>query len=211
MNSRAAGLISFILGGCAGFATALIFLKTKYERMYIESTESMERVYKDLIIKEKGYKSDEEGGEEAEVLAKLNREKPDLNEYAKETSKKHKFVDYSKHHEIKTVEEVEAEDIPEEAENPNEYYVIDPNEFGEFEDYGRIFLTYYADYVLADSDDEILDDEDIKNSIGEDFAEHFGEYEDDSVHIRNDRLKCDYEILADVRTFQKALDDKRKG
>lgn len=211
MNSRAAGLISFIVGGCVGFTTALIFLKNKYERMYIESTESMERVYKDLIVKEKGYKSDDEGGEEPEVLAKLNREKPDLNEFARETSKNHKFVDYSKHQEIKTVAEAEAEDIPEEPEETPEHYTIDPNEFGEFEDYRRIFLTYYADGVLADSDDEILDDEDIENSIGTDFADYFGEYEDDSVHIRNDRLKCDYEILADVRTLQKALDDKQKG
>ena len=33
--------------------------------------------------------------------------------------------------------------------------------------------------------------------VVEDFADHFGEYEDDSVFVRNNRLKCDYEILRD--------------
>lgn len=42
---------------------------------------------------------------------------------------------------------------------------------------------------------------DIEDTVGEDFAEHFGEYEDDSVFIRNDRLRCDYEILRDNRSF----------
>ena len=209
MNSNVKGLISFALGGCVGFGIALIFLKNKYEQLYKDSAEATERIYADLIAKEKGYKTESEGGEDPEVLAKFNREKPDLNEVAKEVSKNHKFVDYAKHQEVKTVKKVKEEHIPEE-EKPD-MYSIDPQEFGEFEDYGRIFLTYYSDGVLADENDEIMDDEDIDISVGSDFADHFGEYEEDSVHIRNDRLKCDYEILADVRTLKKALEDKKAG
>ena len=37
-----------------------------------------------------------------------------------------------------------------------------------------------------------------------DALDHFGEYEDDSVFVRNDRYKCNYEILKDVRTFEEA-------
>ena len=77
-------------------------------------------------------------------------------------------------------------------------HVISPDEYGDC-DYTTISLTYYSDGVLADDEDEIV--EDIDNTVGADFAEHFGDYEKDSVHIRNDRRKCDYEICKDNRSY----------
>ena len=53
--------------------------------------------------------------------------------------------------------------------------------------------------IITDENDEPIDD--IDDIVGSDFAEHFGEYEDDSVFIRNDRLQCDYEILRDDRNY----------
>ena len=50
--------------------------------------------------------------------------------------------------------------------------------------------------------------EDIENVVGLDFADHIGEYEDDAVHIRNERLRCDYEILRDLRKYSDVLEDK---
>lgn len=82
-------------------------------------------------------------------------------------------------------------------------YVISPDEFGEFEDYERISLSYYADQILADEDDEKV--EDVDNVVGLESLAHFGEYEDDSVFVRNDRLKCDYEILLDQRTYSDVI------
>ena len=80
-------------------------------------------------------------------------------------------------------------------------YVISPDEFGEMEDedYDKVSFTYYADGVLADEYDEIV--ENIDEIIGEESLTHFGEYEDDSVFVRNDKLKCDYEILLDQRNY----------
>ena len=210
MNSYVKSTISFLAGGIIGAGVAIIFLKRKYALMYRESAARMEDVYSDLIKEQVTYET--EGGEDPEVLAKLNRDKPDLNEYAKSIAKDHKFVDYTKHAEVKTAEEVKEEHLEkkkeEEPKKDIDIYVIDPNDFGEFDDYGHIFLTFYSDGILAEGED-ILDEEDIENCIGLDFDQHFGEYEDDSVHIRNDRLKCDYEILADERTFDKMINDKR--
>lgn len=73
-------------------------------------------------------------------------------------------------------------------------YVIMPEEFGDHDDYEAESLTYYADGVLTDNRDEPI--EDVENTVGKDFKSHFGEYEDDSVFIRNENLKTDYEILA---------------
>lgn len=84
-------------------------------------------------------------------------------------------------------------------------YVIKPEEFGEFGEYETISLTYYADQILADDGDELV--EDVESTVGFDSLGHFGEYEDDSVFVRNDRLKCDYEILLDSRNY----DDVRKA
>lgn len=81
-------------------------------------------------------------------------------------------------------------------------YVIPPHEFGESCGYERISLTYYADGILADDNNEVI------NDIGIDFISHFGEYEEDSVFVRNDRRQCDYEILRDHRTYDDVLKSK---
>ena len=65
-------------------------------------------------------------------------------------------------------------------------------------------LTYTADGVLLDDMNEIVDD--IEEVVGEDSLEHFGEYEDDPVYVRNDAKKCDYEILLDQRNYQEIFE-----
>lgn len=82
-------------------------------------------------------------------------------------------------------------------------YVIAPEEFGEMPGYEEVELTYYADGILADDCNDIV--EDVEDVVGADSLTHFGEYEDDSVFVRNDRLKCDYEILLDRRNYSDVL------
>ena len=53
--------------------------------------------------------------------------------------------------------------------------------------------------MLADDNDDVV--EDVNNVVGTESLTHFGEYEDDSVFVRNDGLRCDYEILLDQRKF----------
>ena len=78
-------------------------------------------------------------------------------------------------------------------------YVISPEEFGDIEEYDTISLTYYADQVLTDDCDEVIGN--VDDIVGIDSLDHFGEYEDDSVFVRNDRLRTDYEILQDTRNY----------
>lgn len=78
--------------------------------------------------------------------------------------------------------------------------VIRPEEFGELEEYEINSLTYYSDGVLTDDQNEPI--EDAESVVGCDFENHFGEYEDDSVFIRNDERKTYYEILSDQRTYE---------
>ena len=85
----------------------------------------------------------------------------------------------------------------EEEGNP---HVITPEEFGENNHYDRITLTYYADHVLADENDEVI--RDVEETIGFGSLNHFGEYEADIVYVQNDILKCYYEITRDLRKYE---------
>ena len=80
----------------------------------------------------------------------------------------------------------------------DDIYVISPEEFGE-NGYDTISLTYYADKILADEYDcPIID---VDDCVGADSLNRFGEYEDDSVFVRNDIKEIDYEILLDLRRY----------
>ena len=84
-----------------------------------------------------------------------------------------------------------------------EPYVITPEEFDPLDDspeaYEKITLTYYADDILADDGDIVVDD--VEFVIGSEALESFGEYEEDAVYVRNDKLKTEYEIVRDERNY----------
>lgn len=76
--------------------------------------------------------------------------------------------------------------------------VIDPTVFGE-DGYEGVSLIYWADGVLTDDLNQVVDN--VEETVGFESLTHFGEYEDDAVHVRNERLKCDYEILMETREY----------
>lgn len=79
--------------------------------------------------------------------------------------------------------------------------VIPPEEFGDM-GYPTKSWTYYSDFILADENDEIVTD---PESIIGDALDHFGEYEDDSVYVRNDNTECEYEILKHEKAYTQAI------
>lgn len=84
-------------------------------------------------------------------------------------------------------------------------YIIPPEEFGQKDGYDAISLNYFADGVLTDDWNEPI--EDVEGTVGEESLTHFGEYEDDSVFVRNDILQADYEILKDLKNFSDLADE----
>ena len=86
----------------------------------------------------------------------------------------------------------------------NKPFVIPPYEFGEDEDYECVSLTYYSDGVLADEDDSII--ENVEDIIGKESLNHFGEYEEDSVFVKNVDRKTYYEILKDLCTYSEVCE-----
>ena len=98
------------------------------------------------------------------------------------------------------------EDTAEEKDIP---YVISPDEFGTNEDYDTISLIYYADGVLTNDADEVIDN--VEEIVGKKALNSFGEYEEDSVFVRNDLIKVDYEILRDLDTYEDMCKRYYKG
>lgn len=91
-----------------------------------------------------------------------------------------------------------------EVENVSTPYVISPDDFAEYKDYKTVSLLYFSDGVLADYNYDRIDN--IDDLIGLDSLDHFGDYEDDSVFVRDDRLKTDYEVLLDARKYAEIID-----
>jgi len=88
-------------------------------------------------------------------------------------------------------------DISEEKKAP---YFIDDDEFNDpdYRDYGKVYLTYYTDRVLADADtDEVY--EDLEDSVGLDFDKYLEH--SDVAHFRNDEKEIDYEVVNDIHAY----------
>ena len=189
--NKARGFVMFVLGAAVGSVATWQYTKKKYERIAQEEIDSVKEIF-----------SKRESAAEVEIVtpepqtAKVGKpeEKPDITEYAARLEREG-YTNYSNVSAGEKKEEQEAMEM--------KPYVISPDEFGEFEDYERISLSYYADQILADEDDEKV--EDVDNVVGLESLTHFGEFEDDSVFVRNDRLKCDYEILLDQRTYSDVI------
>lgn len=187
MSSKGMAFLAFIVGAGMGSICTWKLLKRKYELIAQEEIDSVKAAYATREIGKGFVEGFRDGLKVAEDRTQKDEDDVDFKKYAS-IIQKEGYTDYSR-----SVEEKKGEAF---VEKP---YVISPEEFGEFEEYEKISLTYYADKVLADENDEEVDD--VDEIVGEESLNHFGEYEDDSVFVRNDRLKCDYEILLDKRNY----------
>lgn len=191
--SKFSNIIIFTLGFGIGSVATWFSVKKKYEQIAQEEIDSI----KEAFLK-KGKKLGKEIDEAHEKL-KENEEidyATIANIYARNQDNR-EFVDYAAISSNKPEKEEIKMDKP---------YVISPDEFGEKDGYEKISLSYYNDQILADEDDVAVDN--VEETVGFDSLNHFGEYEDDSVFVRNDRLKCDYEILIDQRKYSDVIANK---
>ena len=193
---------TFVTGLVIGSVVTYVIVKDKFEKIAQEEIDSVKEVF--------GRRVEKEADKKVEKIAKKEVEKirKEYNEYDNLTKN---YTSYSKNKTEESIEDVEYEEVCEndedgveldEIERASDYdrpYIIEPQEFGALDGYSLITLYHYSDNVLADDCDELV--EDLDDVVGEDYASHFGEYEDDCVYVRNDRLKADYEICRDLRKY----------
>lgn len=200
-------VIAFFAGAAVGGAAAWYITKERYAQLAEEEINSVKEAYSHMGEKKekadaalRQYQgTDESESEDTEepktpvVTAKV-AEKESITEYAKRVQNGAP-MEYSK---TVVPPKTGAPEEPAPQENSGDVpYVISPEEFDEL-GYTPISLTYFADGVLSDENGVVIDD--VEEIIG-DGLNHFGEYDEDAVYVRNDAKRCDYEILKDERSY----------
>lgn len=201
MRCKFINVLVFAAGAAIGSAVTWKVVKTKYERIAQEEIESVKEAYANMLtnLQEQvdDYSTMDKAEEWNDRASKIDWSEledieddcdaepdDDLNDYARLVR------------EYETDKKGGAEDMTKEP------YVISPYDFGELDGYSQVELTYYADGTLEDEDYNIVTD--VDELIGRDSLYTFGEYEDDAVFVRNERLHADFQILKDYRTYEEA-------
>ena len=185
MNSKV--IFAFVAGAAVGVGASWQYFKKKYETLAREEIESVKELFS---YKKEAVSYDFSADLEEGVSINTSQQPRRLKE--------ENYFDYSAISK-KPDEKKKEDDCP----GP---YVIPPENFGEYENYERISLTYYSDNILVDDDDRPV--EDVEGTVGVESLSHFGEFEDDSVHVRNERLHCDFEILLDPAPYSDIVKSK---
>lgn len=188
MNITWNKVLWFTAGAVIGAAVTGNYFKTKYERLYQKDVEDVKRAF-----------SMPQQSEPTEGDTENHIESEDAPDPTPE-----EIINYNAIISTQGYGEsaIPVDSAKKEVKGVPRPYVISPAEFDTLDDYEVVSLNYFADGVVADDMGNIV--ENVDEMIGRDSLTHFGEYEDDAVHVRNDALECDFEILRDLSKYSDA-------
>lgn len=198
MDNKFVGLLAFTIGAVTGSAVAWYYAKKKYEQIAQEEIDSVKEVFS---------RREKEKDEPKENLEYKINPTDDVESNHSQCYEDPQLK--ALREAADTIIRQEGYVTSDDSDTPvsDAPYVIPPEELYEREDYETYTLFYYADGVLTDDNKEIIDD--VESTIGFESLNHFGEYEDDSVFVRNDVRGCDYEILRDNRNYSDVIAKKQ--
>lgn len=181
MNRNLERILIFLAGGIAGSLAMYKLINVRYAELTDKEINSVKEMYKiklEELEEKKTYKDILEDNEyvkkDIESTNKLKETLEETDEITKET--------------LLSINE----DVSTSLEEYKDPYVITPDQYGENPDYEMTSLTLYSDGVLCDENDEEITD--IENLLGN-TLETFDIFDDDSLFVRNDSRKQDYEII----------------
>lgn len=189
---KALYLVTFIAGAAVGAIAGITYVKKNYD--ISEKKEEAEEASEPVKTNNKPEMVEDD---REELIRRTNAE---ILKSVKDPGKKEQVKDLLA--EYATVTAIYGGDEVVEHDRP---YKILPDQFSEFEDYSAIELTLFADGVLADDRDEVIENAD--ELLGEGFEKLFDEGSDE-LFIRNDERCTDYAIYKDVQTFE-SFDETR--
>ena len=165
----AAGLV-------AGGLVVNILVEKKYEDISNQEIESVKAVYHKKL-------------EEAEKQQEEAPDNNDIPDEAEETEQTRKGTSA-----MKTYSDIikSSNYSSQETNEPDLPYVITPEAYMEPNGYDKLACNYYNNDVLTDENDDPIEIEEIMGS--HDMLDRMGEYETDTLYIRNDKTEADYEI-----------------
>lgn len=204
--SKLAVAAAFLVGAAGGSLATWKLLKDRYAKRSQEEIDSAKQTFFKLLEEERAKHISGEPCEdrEEEKTVAMKEIRPIIDDrYISDSMTKTINTTYdSIYKDIRERDEqTEEPDISYRSEPfvPKERpYVIDPHDMGEF-DYTMIVLTFYEDGIVADENDEIV--EDVERVVGTEALDILKDHETPVVCVRNDRFKCDYEISSDHRSY----------
>ena len=196
----------FFIGAGVGYLVARKLLEKQYEKQAASDIKEMREYYEkksrvsdqkppmEEIIKERGYATEVHLSEEITLVEATPQGIADV---VREQQAIYETQDHS--------DEIDAwsyeDEIP--KRSPDSPYIIHSAEFRENEpDHEQATFTFYEqDEVVCDMRDEIVDD--IDNTVGIENLKRFGHGSLDAqmVYVRNERLRLDFEIVTDPRSY----------
>ncbi len=177
--SKLSYVVTFAVGALAGSAVAWQYAKKQYEEIIQREIDSVKEAF------HRNFNTDC-NEPECETVEPVEEKKDPVMEEYKQTAKSYNTVNGKN---------IYYEDI----------YILSPDEFGEEDGYDVRSLTYFSDGILADDSGEIIS---IDDTIGHEALTAFGDYEEDSVHVRNNRLETDFEVLLDSQKYSEVYSDQ---
>lgn len=192
MKKTLINVLLFTTGAAIGSLVTWKVLKTKYERIIQEEIDSVKETWARM-----NQENHDEDDLDEDDLFEDNWDEETVSNYHDLAGKYNR----SSTGDVENDKEGGGDD---EGSYVNGPYVINPNDYGDGNyDHNLCNVTYYADGILADTWDVELD---IDETIGEDAINHFGDYgDDDVIHVRNERLQIDYEVVRDPRNYKDVI------
>lgn len=178
--SKIKGLLIFAAGAVAGTVAGIGISKRHFEAIAAQEINEVRDYYR------KANKELEEQKEEQKEEQENTKKEEVVEETIEEYNNIIKYGNYV------TTEEIDDE---EDDYSDDEPYIIDPSEFGNNGNYATQTCTYFADGVLVDDVDEVI--EDPEKLVGNLHVDIFRDFDATSVYVRNDWMKMDFEILKD--------------
>ena len=190
MNDKLSSVIIFCGGVFIGGFLTWDFFKTKYEKIADEEIASVKETFEHREPRpDKNYTVEEvPKGNDAYINVS-----PGVAERIIQIIDSNGYRNYS-NAQIEIEKKGGAADM--ELKHP---YVITPEQYEDNVDYTKVSLTWYSDKILEDDWGNVLDPDDV---IGSDALTTFGQYEKDSVFVRDDDEQIDYEVLLDTRSYK---------
>ena len=192
--------LTFVLGAAAGSAGTYFLLKKKFQT---EAEAEIQEVRDYYHNTEQNAKVDTDDPAEVQTHSSTyEKSSLDADRHAKAQKNMEKAPpeDYTKYYEPQDVvvsEPDEPHESPIKLINYKDPYPISPNEFGEEPSYTEMHLVLHPNGAITDEEtgEEI---EDLLGLIGTAWEGSIGEYELNTVRVRNERLSIDIEIVQEL-------------
>lgn len=207
MNKSIIAVAGFVLGAAAGAVGSWYICKTKYEQIAQEEIDSVKAVFSKRLAEANEEMKKHVPFEKGDTVL-LKNGKVAVVEDVDEENETIEATDTDGEPAIEEVKQIidysgysaSPEEIEKKMEQSTKPYIISREELGDYPEYDLIELTYFADEVLCDDGMEPIDN--VEEIVGSEWVDHFGEYDADTVYVRNDRLKADYVVVTDPQTYE---------